>query len=55
MIVVDLWEEQDDREILAIHECFVAVPSLINKFKFTPQGALAVGTGKVIRILNDSL
>ncbi len=29
---------------LAIHECFVAVPSLIDKFKFTPQGALAVGT-----------
>jgi ribonuclease Z len=29
---------------LAIHECFVAVPSLIDKFKFTPQTALAVGT-----------
>jgi ribonuclease Z len=29
---------------LAIHECFVAVPSLIEKFKFTPQTALAVGT-----------
>jgi ribonuclease Z len=29
---------------LAIHECFVAVPDMIEKFKFTPQGALAVGT-----------
>ncbi len=29
---------------LAIHECFVAVPSLIEKFKFTPQTALLVGT-----------
>ena len=29
---------------LVIHECFVAVPSLIEKFKFTPQTALAVGT-----------
>jgi len=29
---------------LAIHECFVAVPSLIEKFKFTPQTALVVGT-----------
>ncbi|MBW2268588.1 MAG: MBL fold metallo-hydrolase [Deltaproteobacteria bacterium] len=29
---------------LAIHECFIAVPSLIEKFKFTPQTALAVGT-----------
>jgi len=29
---------------LSIHECFVAVPSLIEKFKFTPQTALAVGT-----------
>jgi len=29
---------------LAIHECFVAVPDMIDKFKFTPQGALAVGT-----------
>jgi ribonuclease Z len=29
---------------LAIHECFVAVPQLISKFKFTPQTALAVGT-----------
>jgi ribonuclease Z len=29
---------------LAIHECFVAVPDMIEKFNFTPQGALAVGT-----------
>ncbi len=29
---------------LVIHECFVAVPSLFEKFKFTPQTALAVGT-----------
>ena len=29
---------------LSIHECFVAVPSLIEKFKFTPQTALTVGT-----------
>jgi len=29
---------------LAIHECFITVPDMIKKFKFTPQGALAVGT-----------
>jgi len=29
---------------LSIHECFVAVPSLVEKFKFTPQTALTVGT-----------
>jgi ribonuclease Z len=29
---------------LAIHECFVSVPQMIEKFKFTPQGALAVAT-----------
>jgi len=29
---------------LAIHECFVSVPDMISKFRFTPQGALAVGT-----------
>ncbi len=29
---------------LAIHECFISVPSLIEKFKFTPQSALVVGT-----------
>ncbi|MFC1833949.1 guanitoxin biosynthesis MBL fold metallo-hydrolase GntH [Thermodesulfobacteriota bacterium] len=29
---------------LVIHECFIAVPSLIEKFKFPPQTALSVGT-----------
>ncbi len=29
---------------LAIHECFVTVPDMIKKFKFTPQGALSVAT-----------
>jgi len=29
---------------VAIHECFIAVPDMIEKFKFTPQSALAVGT-----------
>ena len=29
---------------VAIHECFVSVPDMIDKFGFTPQGALAVGT-----------
>jgi len=29
---------------LAIHECFVTVPDMIEKFKFTPQGALSVAT-----------
>jgi ribonuclease Z len=29
---------------LAIHECFIAVPDMITKFKFTPQSALLVGT-----------
>ena len=29
---------------LAIHECFITVPDMISKFRFTPQGALAVGT-----------
>jgi len=29
---------------LAIHECFITVPALVDKFKFTPQGALDVGT-----------
>ncbi len=29
---------------LAIHECFVTVPAMIDKFRFTPQGALAVAT-----------
>ncbi len=29
---------------LLIHECFISVPSLIEKFRFVPQTALAVGT-----------
>jgi ribonuclease Z len=29
---------------LAIHECFVAVPDLVKKMRFTPQQALLVGT-----------
>jgi len=29
---------------LAIHECFIAVPDMIEKFQFTPQSALSVGT-----------
>jgi len=29
---------------LAIHECFIAVPDMITKFKFSPQSALLVGT-----------
>ena len=29
---------------LLIHECFVSVPSLIEKFRFVPQTALLVGT-----------
>ena len=29
---------------LAIHECFITVPAMIDKFKFTPQSSLLVGT-----------
>jgi ribonuclease Z len=29
---------------IAIHECFVAVPDLVAKMKFTPEQALVVGT-----------
>jgi ribonuclease Z len=29
---------------LAIHECFIAVPSLVSKMGFTPEAALQVGT-----------
>ena len=29
---------------VAIHECFITVPDLIEKFQFTPQSALAVAT-----------
>ncbi len=49
---------------LAIHECFIAVPDMIDKFKFTPQSALAVGTqihtapeafGKVMTRINPRM
>ncbi len=29
---------------LAIHECFIAVPDIVNKLGFTPESALRVGT-----------
>lgn len=29
---------------LAIHECFIAVPDIVGKMKFTPESALLVGT-----------
>ena len=29
---------------LCIHECFIAVPDLVNKMRFTPESALQVGT-----------
>jgi ribonuclease Z len=29
---------------IAIHECFIAVPALVKKMKFTPESALLVGT-----------
>jgi ribonuclease Z len=29
---------------LAIHECFITVPAMIDKFGFTPEGALSVAT-----------
>ena len=29
---------------LVVHECFVAVPELVSKMKFTPESALLVGT-----------
>ena len=39
------WYDEYARDAdLAIHESFVAVPDLVAKFKFTPQGALSVGT-----------
>jgi ribonuclease Z len=49
---------------LAIHECFVTVPDMIEKFKFSPQGALSVGTqihtapeafGKVMSIIKPRM
>ena len=29
---------------IAIHECFITVPDMVEKFKFTPQSALSVAT-----------
>jgi len=49
---------------VAVHECFIAVPDIIEKFKFTPQSALAVGTqihtapeafGKVMSIIKPRM
>jgi ribonuclease Z len=49
---------------VAIHECFIAVPDMIEKFQFTPQSALAVGTqihtapeafGKVMSMIKPRL
>jgi ribonuclease Z len=49
---------------LAIHECFITVPDMIEKFQFTPQSALAVGTqihtapeafGKVMSIIKPRM
>ncbi len=36
-------EHAQDADI-AIHECFVAVPDLVEKMRFTPESALQVGT-----------
>ena len=36
-------EYANDADI-AIHECFIAVPDLVRKMKFTPEQALTVGT-----------
>jgi ribonuclease Z len=36
-------EYSQDADI-AIHECFIAVPDLVNKFRLTPEAALQVGT-----------
>ena len=36
-------EHAKDADV-AIHECFIAVPDMITKFKFTPESALSVGT-----------
>lgn len=36
-------EYAQDADLL-VHECFIAVPDLVNKMKFTPESALLVGT-----------
>ena len=49
---------------IVIHECFIAVPDLVKKMKFTPESALIVGTqihtapeafGKVMSTLNPRM
>jgi ribonuclease Z len=38
------WAEYAQDADLAVHECFIAVPDLVNKMRFTPESALQVGT-----------
>jgi len=39
------WFDEHAKEAdIAIHECFVAVPDLVSKMRFTPEQALMVGT-----------
>jgi ribonuclease Z len=39
------WFDEHARDAdIAIHECFVAVPDLVTKMRFTPEQALLVGT-----------
>ena len=39
------WFDEHARDAdIAIHECFVAVPDLVTKMRFTPEQALTVGT-----------
>jgi ribonuclease Z len=39
------WYDKYARDAdVAIHECFISVPAMIEKFKFTPQSALVVGS-----------
>jgi len=56
-------EHAKDADV-AIHECFITVPAMIDKFKFTPQSALSVGTqihtapeafGKMMSIIKPRL
>jgi ribonuclease Z len=59
------WYEEFAKDAdLAIHECFIPVPAMITKFKFTPQGALDVATqihtapeafGKMMSIIKPRL
>ena len=38
------YDEYAKNADLAIHECFITVPDMVEKFRFTPQSALVVGT-----------